>query len=200
VWLPLNVGGGTMLLSTLQPWSIDVATGIITLIASPASSDQAISPTAAPPAKPAVGGNGFGKPGKVTIDGTVAVDTPASATYINAHLVTENGSTLDSLKLKAFINPTDNTLQKVVATSKVKATFTQAITNRKYTMYCDEAIYDPKLDQVHLTGSVRILIETSYTQGPLVQTGVTALVQLGNGPDYPVITTNDVRTTFTVSK
>jgi hypothetical protein len=174
--------------------SLLVLTSIITC------ADSAPATSASTAAKPAAVDQGFGKVKSVTIDGTTAVDTPGSATYTNAHLVTDNGSTLDTLKLKAFFNQTDNTLQKVVATGNVKGTFTQTTTKRKYTVYANEGVYDPKLDQIMFTGSVKILIDSSYTKGPLVQTGTTALVQLGDGPDFPVITTNDVKTTFTVSQ
>lgn len=146
-------------------------------------------------------GQGFGKPGNVTIDARQSIANPGSVTFTgHAHLVTENGATLDAAELKALISKEDNTFQKVIATGKVKGTFNQAITKRFYTVYADEGVYDPKKNQIDLTGSVRILIDSPMTKGPLVQTGTSAVVLLGNGPDYPIITTQDVKTVFTVNQ
>lgn len=151
-------------------------------------------------AKSRAADTGFSRPKNVTIVGTSAIDTPTTITYANAHMVTDNGSTLDAVKLEAFIDQKTNNIDHAVATGAVKGTFTQQLTKRKYTVYADQGVYDPKFNQIHLTGSVRILVESTYTQGPLVQTGTTALVQLGSGPEYPKITTNDAKTTFTLNQ
>jgi hypothetical protein len=178
---------------------LSIIAGLSMLAASIVGAYPAPAPQAQAPAKERSLGPAIGKIHNVTIVGSDSVNTPNTATYSHAHLVTDNGSTLDTLKLEAFLTQT-GTVQKIVATGSVIGSLTQAITSRKYTVYSDEAVFDPKLNQIHLTGAVKIVIESAFTKGPLIQTGSSAIVQLGDGPDFPVITTNDVKTNFALNQ
>jgi lipopolysaccharide export system protein LptA len=156
---------------------------------------------AAPDApRKAVGG--LTKSGKVTLTAKGSVASQGAISYTGAHMVTDNGTTLDADELKALFakTGTGTGLDKAIATGNVKATVNQPEVGRKYLVYADKAVFDPKLNEIDLTGNVRILINSAYTEGPLVQTGNSAVIKLGPAPNYPVITMNDVQTTFTLNQ
>ena len=170
-----------------------------TALASLALAATLVGHAAAAPTKAA---SGLSKPGKVTLSAKGSVASQGYISYTDAHLVTDNGATLDAAELKAVFakSATGTGLDKAIATGHVKATVSQPEFGRKYLVYADKGVFDPKLNQIDLTGNVKILIESSYTDGPLVQTGNSAVIKLGPAPDYPVITMNDVQTTFTLNQ
>jgi hypothetical protein len=113
--------------------------------------------------------------------------------YRNAHLVTNKGTTLDADQLRANLVKGTNALSTIVADGNVKAHMhqyspsTPKAPERDYTVTADHALYDPKLDQITFTGSVVSTVTSALTDGPLVQSGDTAVVQLGKGPEYPQV-------------
>ncbi|HEY3329186.1 MAG TPA: hypothetical protein VGK19_04125 [Capsulimonadaceae bacterium] len=161
-----------------------------------------ITASLAAPVVPTKSAGGIGKPGKITLTAKSSSASQGAIIYTDAHMVTDNGATLDAAEIKAVLakSASGSGLDRVIATGHVKGVVDQAETGRKYTIFADKGVYNPKLNQIDLTGSVKIQIDSNYTQGPLIQTGNAAVVKLGTGPDYPIITMTEVQTTFTLTQ
>jgi lipopolysaccharide export system protein LptA len=79
----------------------------------------------------------------------------------------------------------------------VKGHFSKTADSEDITVESDKATYNQTTNQIDLSGNVKVTIYSLYTDGPLVQTGDSATVQLGAAPTYPLITMNHVHATFT---
>ncbi len=135
--------------------------------------------------------------GKVEIDADSSTAGQGVIYYTNAHLRSASGATIDADELRANLAKSSNSLSTVVATGHVRAHINQLATGRSYTVTSDKAVYNPKTNIIDLTGNVKTSVTSAYTVGPLVQTGDSATIQLGTGPDYPIIKTNHVHVIFT---
>jgi lipopolysaccharide export system protein LptA len=144
----------------------------------------------APSASPA------GKVGRVDITADSSTAAQGYIVYQGAHLKTDTGSTLDADTVRANLASATNALQNIVATGHVRV-HTAPGQGRSYTATSDKAIYEPGSNKIEFPDPVTISIISPATNGPLVQTGDSAVVQLGQGPEYPQVMMNRVHTTFT---
>jgi lipopolysaccharide export system protein LptA len=137
--------------------------------------------------------------GKISIDAAESQAASGYVIYKFAHLTTTTGSTVDADELKATV-ATGNQLSQATATGHVRAFVNDVATHRKYTVTADMAVFDPKADTVDLTGNVKAVIVSPYTDGPVVQTGTSATIQLGPAPDFPKIIMRQVHAEFSVKQ
>jgi lipopolysaccharide export system protein LptA len=135
--------------------------------------------------------------GKIDVTADSSVAAPGYVIYKNARLVAQNGATMNADEMRANLTAKGNQIENAVLTGHVVAHLKQEDLARTYTVNADKAVFDPKPNTVTLTGNVVVTVITPYTQGPFVQTGQSGLVQLGKGPDFPVITMYRIHTVFT---
>ncbi len=125
--------------------------------------------------------------------------SPGSLVYHVVHAVSKNGSTLDADELKAN-EAAGGKITTYTADGNVKAVFTDSVNARTYNVNCDLAVFDPKLNKIDLTGNVKIVVISSLTEGPLVQTGTSATIYLGSGPDFPKIDMHQIHAVFAIKQ
>ena len=142
-------------------------------------------------------GGSLSNVGKVDVSAESSVAGPGYVVYRAARMRTESGMRLDADEVRANLAKGSNALVNVVATGHVNGHLDQIEQGRSYTVTAEKAVYDPKANRIDLSGGVKTVMTSAYTSGPLVQTGDTAVIQLGKAPDYPLITMNHVHTVFT---
>ena len=169
---------------------------VIALFAFLVAASHVESVQAASAATPAKGASAIAKPGRVTMKSNSSIVTQGAVTYLSAHMTTDTGAVLDADSIRAEFEQGGGTVQTVVATGHVRAFVPQTTANRQYTVYADKGVFDPKTNQIVLTGAVKTVIASTLTDGPLIQTGDAATIQLGKAPDYPIITMTNVETNF----
>jgi lipopolysaccharide export system protein LptA len=125
--------------------------------------------------------------------------TPEFVLYTTAHMTTQTGSTLDADQLKAYVGA-GNTLKHAVATGNVKAFVDDPTNKRKYNVTSDSAVFDPKTNTIDLEGNVKCSVTSALTDGPWIQTGTSATIQLGTGPDYPIFIMHQIQANFTLNQ
>lgn len=116
-------------------------------------------------------------------------------TYKDAHLVGSNGLTIDADTVDITVATKTAQLTGDVKAHLATPQSSQGIEDM--TVYADKAVYDRAANRVDLSGDVKCILYSVYTDGPLVQTGDSAVMQLGPPPDFPVVTMEHVHTTFT---
>jgi lipopolysaccharide export system protein LptA len=137
--------------------------------------------------------------GPISIDAKDSEARQGSVVYHFAHVTLTNGTTLDTDELKA-IETKDNKLDEATATGNVKAFVNDIPNNRTYTVTSDSAIFDPVANTIDLNGNVKAIIKSQYTVGPIVQTGTSATIYLGKGPDFPKIEMRQVHAVLNVKQ
>ena len=152
------------------------ALAFLAIVAASAAPLGAATATA-PPA-----GNGLGQFGRVdaTSDHTVMTGD-AIYYYGNVHLRAQNGATLDADTIKGLASK-DGTIEEWVATGHVRAHIEQPALGRYYDVTADKAVFRPGIKRIDLNGGVTTTARTTYTVGPLIQTGDSAVVLLGEPP------------------
>jgi lipopolysaccharide export system protein LptA len=125
--------------------------------------------------------------------------TPNYILYDFATITMKNGTTLYADELKA-VEAKSQGLETATATGNVKAVVNDLVNSRNYTVTADNAVFDPRTNTIDLTGNVKTVITSSYTDGPLIQTGTSATVYLGKGPDFPKIDMRQVHAELTVKQ
>jgi lipopolysaccharide export system protein LptA len=144
-----------------------------------------------------------GKFGQIVATGDVksTVVDPQGGNYV----VTANQGTYDpSAKT---INLSGNVRME---TSSADAGIKSGAPIRKYSVVAtsDNAVYDLTKNIVNLNGDVKTVIDNEYTEGPIVQTGTSAVIVLRKSPgdtqdkdtDYPQIDMQQVHTQFTLKQ
>jgi hypothetical protein len=113
-------------------------------------------------------------------------------TYKMAHIKGKNGLTIDADTVE--INLANKVSQMY---GHVKAHIRKAEVSQDMTVNSDKAVFDQVKNQIDLTGNVKVVILSTYTSGPLIQTGDSAVMKLGPAPEFPEITMDNVHTSFT---
>ena len=131
--------------------------------------------------------------GTVDVTADTSTITPTAIIYTNAHMVAQNGATLDADEVRANLVP-GGKVQNAVATGHVKAHIAQPTEKTDYNVTADKGVFDPQANRIDLTGNVRAVIQSPMTDGPVVQTGDSGEVYLGKGPDYPKLVMHHVLT------
>ena len=122
---------------------------------------------------------------------------PSCVVYTNAKMTAADGTTVNADDLRANIADAGSivTLKNIVLTGHVRAHIEQP--GRTMSVSTDKAVYDPKANNIALTGNVRAEVGSKYTAGPWVQTGDSGTILLGHSADYPQLVMYHVHTTFT---
>ena len=87
-------------------------------------------------------------------------------------------------------------------TNSLPSDTTDASSKKPYTVTAtaEHAVYDVAAQMISLTGNVKTVIDNSNTDGPIVQTGTSAVITFGKGPDYPKIDMSQVHTELTMKQ
>jgi len=137
--------------------------------------------------------------GPITIKFKSSEATPGYLIYEYAHATMRNGTTLDSDELKLIpftggASRSKGSLKEIDANGHVKATLVDVIGTTSYTDVAtsDNGVYDPVNNTITLTGDVTIVVYNPSVDGPITQTGTTAVIYLAppgesSNPDYPKI-------------
>jgi len=148
---------------------------------------------AAPTDSSTPGISGFGE---INLTANTSEIEPNAIVYHDAHMVAQNGATLDADEIRANLVQ-GGKLENAVATGHVKANVASAVQKGVYTLTADKGVFDPKGNKIDLTGNVRAVVESPMTTGPMIQTGDTGIVYLGKAPDYPKLVMTNVHATLT---
>jgi hypothetical protein len=117
--------------------------------------------------------------------------------YRVAHMVAENGATLDADEIRANLVQGGH-VENAVATGHVRAHIAEATQKADYTVTSDKGIFYPKGNRIDLTGNIRAVVTSPMTTGPMVQTSDSAVIYLGKAPDYPkLVMTGNVHAVLT---
>jgi|GEM_PF-5156227 hypothetical protein len=148
--------------------------------------------------------------GKISVDWSTFEGTPTTLRYGNAHATMSDGTILDSDALIFEIDPSGHgksSVKDIKASGHFKAVYFTLDGTKKYkdTATADEGTYYPATNKIILNGSVVITMYNAAIEGPLTQTGTSALIYLAppgqsNNPEYPKIEMQQGHTTGTLKQ
>jgi lipopolysaccharide export system protein LptA len=130
--------------------------------------------------------------GPIDVVASQSVFRPGVAEYRKAHMIGKNGLTVDADVIDIKL-----ATKSAQMTGNIKAHIKRDAESQDITVNADKASFDRVKNEIVLTGNVKVVIYSPYTNGPMVQTGDSAIVQLGAAPEYPLITMDHVHSTFT---
>ena len=151
--------------------------------------DAAVTP--APAAAPAAAIPAFGN---IDLTADASTITPTAIIYTNAHMVAQNGATLDADEIRANL-AVGGKIDNAVATGHMRAHIAEPSAKTVYNVTADKGVFNPQANRIDLIGNVRAVVDSPMTDGPLVQTGTEGEIYLGKAPEYPKLVMHGVHTT-----